>query len=488
MTSIEKLILTDYKRKNLLLLITYSITLVTVLGLSLVTNAIEMIIIYGTQLVILVTAYLLSKYNKKPNPFPYIAIIVMNFAAYSVIFVLESQVIILLIFPFLALLAAVHLHRKIFILGFSLGLIGLVLNKLFATSHKELIDSLFNYSILLYLLLGVIFIVVISLYQSQFSILQKLSKEAEDDAARKEKERIFLKNSVTSIVENIAEANDRIQTNSTIQKELKVVVNEVSAGSVQQAEQIHDISERAMSTKSSMEMLFQLSKNVLINSESANKVAVSGQGQMDILNKEMKDLQMIIGELNETFSQLNRKIEETNSFASTIKDITEQTNLLALNASIEAARAGEAGKGFSVVASEIRKLAETTRSTTEKITSNLSELNHSSRNAMDKMMKSSHNIETGSKSTFEASETFKLVVKTLFELNVELNKYTSVSESVNASASEIEHATTDLAAILEQASASLEEMNASLEELTSDNVKLAMYMETTTTKAKELLS
>lgn len=70
----------------------------------------------------------------------------------------------------------------------------------------------------------------------------------------------------------------------------------------------------------------------------------------------------------------SKVVEQINVLSASIMDITEQTNLLALNASIEAARAGEAGKGFSIVAKEIGKLADQSKSAVKQITEVTSEV------------------------------------------------------------------------------------------------------------------
>ncbi|WP_160693208.1 methyl-accepting chemotaxis protein [Clostridium sp. C2-6-12] len=91
-------------------------------------------------------------------------------------------------------------------------------------------------------------------------------------------------------------------------------------------------------------------------------------------NEELKELSLVIEDLNNNFNNfrqsLNIMMEEirsVNEMTGMINSISERTNLLALNAAIEAARAGESGKGFSVVASEIKKLAEMSQSSSKKI-------------------------------------------------------------------------------------------------------------------------
>lgn len=246
------------------------------------------------------------------------------------------------------------------------------------------------------------------------------------------------------------------------------VVEQVAYGAINQAEE----------TESAAYNLSDSIQNLNNISERENKGKDALETAVSNIEKGYRDLKYTSNSLNNILNEfsevkekgltLQTRAKTVTDIVRTVEQIAEQTNLLALNASIEASRAGEYGQGFTVVALEIRKLAEGSKKAVQDINDilkafvmEIDELVGEIEGQYQILDNENQSLNTLSTETNQIVNTIQDVSNLIIELVDELNKET---ESMNQIAHHIE----SLAAIAEENSASSEEVSANVATYTNE--------------------
>lgn len=145
------------------------------------------------------------------------------------------------------------------------------------------------------------------------------------------------------------------------------------------------------------------------------------RNRMEVLSVDIKGVQ-------KNAADMEAKVTEIGSILETINTLSDQTNLLALNAAIEAARAGEHGRGFAVVADEVRKLAQSSRESSDKISSLLASLRDASVVVVNDINKNVESITNSMESTVEGRETAEKVKEAAGSVEEMANNMSSAAE------------------------------------------------------------
>lgn len=261
--------------------------------------------------------------------------------------------------------------------------------------------------------------------------------------------------------------------------EVANAINEVSNGATDQATAISNVTNTVDGLSNRIDDVDKNINNILNLSEVTDKLSDDGLKVLNLLIEKSVVTKQNTQESSSNVKEMTDSIKNINQISDVISGITEQTNLLALNASIEAARAGELGKGFAVVAEEIRKLAEESKDSTDKIKSIIKEVNQKSIRFVDSMEETVNILNeqdesiNNTKNIFiEIAESIEPLVEAIRYISNLTDKMNNDKENVKKEIDNISVISQDVASVSEEVTASAEEVTATMDELTEYADKL----------------
>jgi methyl-accepting chemotaxis protein len=243
-----------------------------------------------------------------------------------------------------------------------------------------------------------------------------------------------------SVLTTIREAVAAIAATSN---EMAATITEHEKVASQQAASVNETT----STMNELDVTFsQTASKVGETASSANKaseIAEDGAKTVKIAMNTMAVLKDKVAQIADQILKLSEQTSQIGSITGLVSDLANQTNLLALNAAVEAARAGEHGKGFAVVASEIRKLADQSKKSADKINTLVADIQKATNSTVMATEEGTKNVElsmTSSRQTAESfneiatfiSNTFDVSQQTVFTVKQQVAAVKQVVEAMNA--------------------------------------------------------
>jgi len=224
-----------------------------------------------------------------------------------------------------------------------------------------------------------------------------------------------LNNMIDTWKHSIEKIKSAINLSNSASHEISIAANQQEKITIKEASSVSEITATAEELSNSSKQVSERAKQVAEGSQDVLKIAFDGQHSIDKSIEEFNAIRERVNVIAEHILTLSREAQQIGNIVEEVSSIANKTDMLAINAGIEAARAGEYGKGFSVVATEIRDLADQSQKSAAKISSLIEKIQTSTNATVMATEQGTKGVEEGIKLILETGRTIEAAIANMRE-------------------------------------------------------------------------
>jgi methyl-accepting chemotaxis protein len=263
-------------------------------------------------------------------------------------------------------------------------------------------------------------------------------------------------------------------------------VQEVAAGAEKQQNNVktteNTIEQMTLGVKQISNYSQVVTNKAILASESASE----GKKTVEQSVHQMNSIQSSVGNAARSITELVEQAQHIGKIVEVIQSIANQTNLLALNAAIEAARVGEQGKGFTVVATEIRKLAEQSSESAKRIADYIQSIELKMKTAVEDIEAGTKEVADGTIVMSIVSQSFEQIFATVTEVTSQIQEISASAQQIAVGTEEVVNSFNEVVEIASVSSAETQSVSAATEEQLASMEEIAASANSLSNMAEEL--
>lgn len=300
---------------------------------------------------------------------------------------------------------------------------------------------------------------------------------------------------INDIKDNSRIINEASENLSAISEEMASSAENVSStvqaianGTSEQAEDLVSITSILNEFSTDLESVVKLIAEIDSNTKGIHSMAEKSNGDMGNVTISVQNVSNSFEDLISKISNVGQNVNRITEITNLINSISDQTNLLALNAAIEAARAGEAGRGFSIVADEIRTLAEQSKTSLDSINTLINTISKDASNMIETTNTVKNELSNQKVNIDTAIQSFTNITNAVDEVTPKIHLVNTSAEKIADKKNSILYKIEDATSIAEEVSSSAETIAASSEEMNASTEEVSQAAQSLSDMVKETMN